>query len=183
MSNPTVLRRAFSPKRSLRLEPQASEGSGLSRISLTGSRKRTRKQSKLQSPEAAAEVDPQKFYEDWKLYPQDEVRDTPTCSQRCQSLWPCLLHRLTMLKSLHGLTIAKHVAGEAAAANACKLGQRGRPQTTIWYGMQHTAQQQLGVGLALLRRQHGLRWASKCLVACPQTCTCCGAFCEPEVMM
>lgn len=77
MSNPKGLRRALSPKRSLRLDPQASEGSGLSRISLTGSRKRSRKQSKLQTYEPAAELDPQQFYEEWKLYPQDEVRAAP----------------------------------------------------------------------------------------------------------
>lgn len=77
MSNTKGLRRALSPKRSLRLEAQGSEGSGLNRLSFTGSRKRTRKQSKLQSAGAAHDVDPQAFLEEWKITPQEEVRIVP----------------------------------------------------------------------------------------------------------
>ena len=74
MSNTKGLRRALSPKRSLRLEAQGSEGSGLNRLSFTGSRKRTRKQSKLQTSGVAQDVDPQVFFEEWKITPQEEVR-------------------------------------------------------------------------------------------------------------
>lgn len=74
MSNTKGLRRALSPKRSLRLEAQGSEGSGLNRLSFTGSRKRTRKQSKLQTTGVAQDVDPQVFFEEWKITPQEEVR-------------------------------------------------------------------------------------------------------------
>lgn len=75
MSN-SGLRRALSPKRSLRtsLDPQGSEGSGLNRLSFSGSRKRTRKQSKLQPTGGAADVDPQAFYEEWKLTLQEEEK-------------------------------------------------------------------------------------------------------------
>lgn len=74
MSNNKGLRRALSPKRSLRLEAQGSEGSGLNRLSFTGSKKRTRKQSKLQTTGVAQDVDPQVFFEEWKITPQEEVR-------------------------------------------------------------------------------------------------------------
>lgn len=74
MSNSRGLRRALSPKRSLRLESQGSEGSGLNRLSFTGSRKRTRKHSKLQTTGAAHDIDPQAFLEEWKITPQEEVR-------------------------------------------------------------------------------------------------------------
>ena len=85
MSNAKGLRRALSPKRSLRLEAQGSEGSGLNRLSFTGSRKRTRKQSKLQSTAAAHDVDPQAFFEEWKITPQEEVRLASywTCFRTC----------------------------------------------------------------------------------------------------
>ena len=73
MSNVKGLRRALSPKRSLRLEAQGSEGSTLGRLSFTGSRKRTRKQSKLQTA-GAVDVDPDKFLDEWKITPQEEVR-------------------------------------------------------------------------------------------------------------
>ncbi|DBA77767.1 hypothetical protein WJX77_009166 [Trebouxia sp. C0004] len=73
MSN-SGLRRALSPKRSLRtsLDPQGSEGSGLHRLSFSGSRKRTRKQSKLQPKAGAADVDPQAFHEEWRITLQEE---------------------------------------------------------------------------------------------------------------
>ena len=74
MSSSNGLRRALSPKRSLRLDSQGSDSSGLSRLSFTGSRKRTRKQSKLHAAGLAADVDPQAFFEDWKVTPQEEVR-------------------------------------------------------------------------------------------------------------
>ncbi|KAL3132182.1 hypothetical protein ABBQ32_008786 [Trebouxia sp. C0010 RCD-2024] len=74
MSNSRGLRRALSPKRSLRLESQGSEGSGLNRLSFTGSRKRTRKHSKLQTTGAAHDIDPQAFLEEWKITPQEEEK-------------------------------------------------------------------------------------------------------------
>ena len=74
MSSSKGLRRALSPKRSLRLEAQGSEGSGLNRLSFTGSRKRTRKQSKLQASGAAIEVDHEAFFDEWKITLQEEVR-------------------------------------------------------------------------------------------------------------
>lgn len=75
MSN-SGLRRALSPKRSLRtsLDPQGSEGSGLNRLSFTGSRKRSRKQSRLQPFGGTADVDPQAFFDDWKITPQEEEK-------------------------------------------------------------------------------------------------------------
>ena len=77
MSNAKGLRRALSPKRSLRLDPQGSEGSGINRLSFTGGRKRHRKQSKLQPAGGAAEIDPQAFFEEWKITPQEEVSLLP----------------------------------------------------------------------------------------------------------
>lgn len=178
MSNPTGLRRAFSPKRSLRLEPQASEGSGLSRISLTGSRKRTRKQSKLQSPEAPAEVDPQKFYEDWKLYPQDEVRVTPKCSQNFQSLHMCLLHHLTIWGSLHGLNTARPCYRRSCCSKCMQAWRKRVPSN---HSMVCTLRS-IGWAFAIQTT-----WDSPCAqevcCACLQICTCYGAFCAPEVMI
>lgn len=92
MSNTKGLRRALSPKRSLRVEAQGSEGSGLNRLSFTGSRKRTRKQSKLQTTGVAQDVDPQAFFEEWKITPQEEVRVAsstfkPTCKLPKQQLY------------------------------------------------------------------------------------------------
>ena len=85
MSNTRGLRRALSPKRSLRLEAQGSEGSGINRLSFTGSRKRTRKQSKLQTTGGAHDVDPRAFLEEWKITPQEEVR---IASSTCKHYTP-----------------------------------------------------------------------------------------------
>lgn len=91
MSNTKGLRRALSPKRSLRLETQGSEGSGLNRLSFTASRKRTRKQSKLQTTGVAQDLDPQAFFEEWKITPQEEVSISscickPICKLQMQQL-------------------------------------------------------------------------------------------------